>query len=237
MPLHDWTKADGGLFHDFHTTWLTRLVDALNGGVLPAGYFAMVEHHSGVYIPDVVAFSTAGPAPAAGGNGATVTEPRTERQEVLPHKRAARPRRRVTVRTARRVVAVVEIVSPGNKDRAKAVREFAEKVADLVAGGIHVAVVDILPPGRFDPGGMHPPVCKVLKAGAGAAPPADRPLTFAGYRAGPPPVAYLGYAAVGQPIPEVPLFLHGDAHVALPLEETYMTNYTRLPAELKADLG
>lgn len=235
MPLHDWTKADDGLFHDFHTLWLARLVDALNGGVLPVGYFAMIEQHSGVYVPDVLAFTKAETAPASGGS-LTETEPRTEQQVVLRAKRKPRRQRRVTVRTARRVVAVVEVVSRSNKDRAKSVRVFAEKVADLLESGIHVAVVDLLPPGRFDPQGLHPPICKQLRTEAGSGPPSDRPLTFAGYRAVEPPVGYLGYAAVGLPIPGVPLFLDAERHVTLPLEETYQTNFARLPAELKADL-
>ncbi|MBY0514684.1 MAG: DUF4058 family protein [Gemmataceae bacterium] len=236
MPLHDWTRADAGLFHDFHTTWLTRLVDALNGGVLPKGYFAMIEQHSGVYVPDVLAFSKAGHVPDAGGPDATAAEPRTEQQVVLRARRPPRRQRRVSVRTARRVVAVVEVVSRGNKDRAKSVRTFAEKVADLLWCGIHVAVVDLLPPGRFDPDGLHPPICKQLRAGAAPGPPAGRPLTFVGYRASDPPVGYLGYAAVGQPIPEVPLFLDVERHVTLPLEQTYQTNYARLPDELKVEL-
>jgi hypothetical protein len=184
MPLHDWTKADDGLFHDFHITWLTRLVDALNDGLLPTGYFAMVAQHSGVYIPDVVTYASGNLPPRTGGIGATATAPHTEREVVLRARRARRRQRRVVIRTVRRVVAVIEIVSRSNKDRAKAVRQFAEKVADMVLGGIHVAVVDLLPPGRFEPGGIHPPICTQLSAGIGAGPPSERPLTFAGYRAG-----------------------------------------------------
>src|SRR6476646_6735757 len=116
MPLHDWTKADDGLFHVFHTAWMVRLMDALNAGILPAGYFALIEQHSGVYVPDVLALTTAPRSPAPGGNGVAVAEPRAERQEVLKARRAVRPHRRVVVRTARRVVAVVEIVSRANKD-------------------------------------------------------------------------------------------------------------------------
>lgn len=43
MPIHDWSRIDAGLFHDFYQTWTIELRNALNGGVLPAGYFALAE--------------------------------------------------------------------------------------------------------------------------------------------------------------------------------------------------
>src|SRR4051794_10839215 len=43
MPLHDWTRVDDGTFHAFHTSWLTHLVEALNAGLLPRGYYALSE--------------------------------------------------------------------------------------------------------------------------------------------------------------------------------------------------
>jgi hypothetical protein len=35
MPIHDWTRVDAGLFHDFHQSWTVALCNALNSGVLP----------------------------------------------------------------------------------------------------------------------------------------------------------------------------------------------------------
>jgi len=238
MPLHDWTKADDGFFHDFHNTWLIHLKDALNGGVLPAGYFAMTDQRADVYVPDLVAVSAGAPPAAPDAGGTAVAEPRTERRVVSHGYPRARIRRRLMVRTVRRVVGVIEIVSPGNKDGEQSVSEFARKVADLVLGGIHVAVPDILPPGRHDPAGMHARVWAELDEQAVVEPaPPDRPLPFAGYAAGIPIEAFLNYAAVGQPLPEIPLFLEGDNYVNLPLEATYTTGFDRLPAELKAVFG
>ena len=45
MPIHDWTRVDAGLFHDFHQRWTVSLSNALNAGVLPADYFALVEQN------------------------------------------------------------------------------------------------------------------------------------------------------------------------------------------------
>jgi hypothetical protein len=43
MPIHDWTRADAGLFHAFHQGWISSLSAALNTGGLPPAYFALIE--------------------------------------------------------------------------------------------------------------------------------------------------------------------------------------------------
>ena len=54
MPVHDWTKVDAGIFHDFHNVWIGLLRNALNEGLLPDGYYALSEQHAGKYITDVL---------------------------------------------------------------------------------------------------------------------------------------------------------------------------------------
>jgi hypothetical protein len=68
-------------------------------------------------------------------------------------------RRRVVVRqiTGHRVVAVIEVASPANKDVRDSVRELVEKVCQLLEAGIHVLLVDLLPPRKHDPQGCTPP--------------------------------------------------------------------------------
>ncbi len=46
MPIHDWTRVDAGIFHDFHTVWIGYLRTALNEGLLPEGYYALAEQHA-----------------------------------------------------------------------------------------------------------------------------------------------------------------------------------------------
>ena len=43
MPIHDWTRVPAGTYHFFHQRWISALTDALNGGGLPEGFFAMSE--------------------------------------------------------------------------------------------------------------------------------------------------------------------------------------------------
>lgn len=238
MPIHDWTRVETGFFHHFHNAWAMHLTDALNDGLLPDGYYALSEQRAGVYVPDVLAFAVEpniGAAPT--GGGVVVSEPAVERTATLRATHVPRPQRRIAVRTARRVVAVIELITPGNKDGPQAVSEFVEKAADIIRGDVHLAVIDVLLPGAADPNGLHPLLWAALNSETPCdIPPPERPLTLAGYAAGAPPCAYLNYAAIGGRLPDVPLFLKGEWHVNLPLEDTYMAGFTRLPAVLKAEL-
>ena len=63
---HADTRSDPGPFrdvHDFHQTWTVTLCNALNEGILPAGYFAMLEQRQrvGGPIADVLAMELALP--------------------------------------------------------------------------------------------------------------------------------------------------------------------------------
>ena len=48
MPIHDWTRIDAGLFHNFHQNWITTLTNALNTGALPSDYYAWPSNLCGV---------------------------------------------------------------------------------------------------------------------------------------------------------------------------------------------
>src|SRR5207248_5544979 len=52
------------------------------------------------------------------------------------------------------VIAVVEIVSPGNKSSRHGLRAFVDKAEELLRAGIHLLVVDLFPPGPRDPQGV-----------------------------------------------------------------------------------
>jgi hypothetical protein len=74
MPVHDWTRVDPGVFHDFHNVWIGELRNALNSGVLPQEFYAMSEQHAGKYIADVLTTPlSSGSLPISGG--VAVAEP------------------------------------------------------------------------------------------------------------------------------------------------------------------
>jgi hypothetical protein len=43
MPIHDWTRVDAGIFHDFHHEWISTVKGALNAGRIPSAYYALAE--------------------------------------------------------------------------------------------------------------------------------------------------------------------------------------------------
>jgi hypothetical protein len=234
MPVHDWTRVDGGTFHAFHLVWVGQLQTALNGGLLPSGYYALAEQHAGSAIPDMLTLHTS-PAdvrlPLPSGV-ATVTKTRPRAQHKLAARASPKGKRRtIAIRhvSGHRIVALVEIVSPANKDRRRSVTELVNKAVAALQLGIHVSVVDLLPPGRHDPSGLHGAVWDRFDPETPYELTAERPLTLAAYAAGKPPRAYVNHLAVGDRMPEMPLFLTADHYVDLPLEETYTAAYAGMP--------
>jgi hypothetical protein len=128
-----------------------------------------------------------------------------------------------------RIVALVEIVSRANKASAQAVSEFVGKITAALWSGIHAAVIEIFPPGTNDPQGMHGAILDAF--GDEQDRPADKPLTFASYAAGGKTVAYLQYPAIGDPVPNLPVFLTADHYVEMPLAATYAAVIRSIPRE------
>lgn len=46
MPMHDWKRVPKTIYHPFHQRWTISICDALNAGLLPQGYSALVEQYS-----------------------------------------------------------------------------------------------------------------------------------------------------------------------------------------------
>src|SRR5687767_6443877 len=51
MPIHDWARVDADLFHHFHRCWTVAVCDALNGGILPPRYSALLEQRTPEILP------------------------------------------------------------------------------------------------------------------------------------------------------------------------------------------
>jgi hypothetical protein len=238
MPIHDWTRVDAGLFHAFHHDWITNLSRALNAGVLPSTYFALPEQSIRGPIPDVLTLqlSPRGDVPTEGGPGLAVATapPRTRVVRHAEDTIYARKADRIAVRhRLGQVVAVIEIVSPGNKVSRNELRAFVEKTSNLIAQGVHLMVIDLFPPSRRDPQGIHKAIWDEFVEEDFELP-ADQRLTIAACDAGPPPAAYVELAAVGETLPSMPLFLKPDFYVPAPLEASYRTTWNEnFPAAVK----
>lgn len=234
MPVHDWTRVDAGTFHGFHTAWITHLSEAMNGGLLPSGYYAMPEQHAGRFIADVLTLqaplSAIPPLPSGEGGLAVAEAPPRVRRKLSPSPVARGTRRTLTIRhvSGHRIIALVEVVSPANKDRATHVEEFVDKMETALWHGIHLLLLDLFPPGPHDQQGMHGAIWERFDDEPYLLLPAE-PLTLASYVAGPRPEAYLDHLAVGSSLVEMPLFLNPDRYIYVPLEATYLAAYRGLP--------
>jgi hypothetical protein len=239
VPIHDWTRVDAGTFHAFHTRWISEIMGALNEGLLPAGYYALAEQIATRMQTDVLTLRSPGPAPrpdpAVGGASIATAPPRARLiTRPDPGRKPRRPTQRgrhLVVRhvSGHQVVALVEIVSPSNKDRKQHVRDLAEKVVRSLEAGVHVLLIDLLPPGPHDPGGLHGAVWACFDT-ASYEPPTDSPLTLISYRwDGSEPEAYVEPTAVGRILSDRPLFLTAERYVEVPLEATYQSAYRGMP--------
>lgn len=240
MPIHDWTRVKNtGLFHHFHQTWTIKLCEALNAGTLPDGYYALAEQKAIKREPDVLALRSPSrrgqPRHAPGGVSTTEAPPRARfiRQADDDALSYARRANRIAIRFEEgELVAVVEIVSPGNKASETALRSFVRKAARFLERGVNLLIVDLFPPTPRDRSGLHKAIWdEVVDEPFDL--PADAPLTLASYDSGPPRTAYIEPAAVGDALPEMPLFLAPGRYVPAPLEATYMASWATCPAPLK----
>jgi hypothetical protein len=238
MPVHDWTRVDAGLFHDFHQDWTIELRRALNAGRLPPGYVALADQQTGGPIPDVLTLhrggSAAGKQEPTGGLAVATAPPKA--RFVMEEEGDVYARRANRIRIQHRhgrVVAIIEIVSPGNKSSRTALRAFVRKASDLIWQGIHLLIVDLFPPSDRDPQGIHKAIWDEI-AERPFELPADKPLTVAAYRAATTKTAYVEPMAVGDELPALPIFLtdEGD-YVPAPLEETYRASWAAFPADFK----
>jgi hypothetical protein len=212
-------------------------MDRLNAGLLPPGFFAMAEQIIGRPETDVVTLQ-AKPSPKDhgernGGVAIATPQPKTRFVLALESERYARKANRIAVHhELGEVVAVIEIASPGNKDRRHSLQSFVTNAFDLIEQRVNLLIVDPFPPGTHDPRGLVGAVLDEFGSQPFELPP-DKPLTLAAYQVEPVEMAYVETIAVGDRLPDMPLFLYDAHHIYVPLEETYQTTWSVLPGEIR----
>jgi hypothetical protein len=211
MPIHDWTRVEAGVFHHFHHRWIAAITDALNDGLLPPEYYALAEQQAAGFGPDILTLQVAPP-----------DETYDSSRVVIRHV------------SGDDMVAVVEIVSPGNKGGRNALKNLVEKACDLLEHRIHLLIIDLFPPTKRDPHGLHAAIWEEITDEA--MPPPDKPLTLVAYESDLTIKAYIEPVAVGDMLPDMPLFLEPGAHVLVPLEATYQAAWAAVPRRWRAVL-
>lgn len=240
MPIHDWTRVDAGIFHDFHLAWIAELRRVLNAGLLPTDVYALAEQVTSGGNPDVIALEEPitlngdgslekGSLEEAEGGIALLTEPPKVLLTAQAVQEKYTARQRVIVihhRSDHRILALIEIVSAGNKASDFAIQSFIDKSLAALRQGVHLLILDLHPPGPRDPhGAIWEP-----STGQTYTPPEGLPLTLVAYSAGwATKNAFIQPVAVGQSLPEMPLYLTPDGYINVPLEATYQGAYEGVP--------
>jgi Protein of unknown function (DUF4058) len=273
MRVHNWSKLFAGLFHDFHSRWIVSLSEALNTGLLPSSYYAMAEQVAGGPRPDILTLEQGVPETEFNDyspeNQPEMFEPALEEQSVTHEDgqllTETKPLVRFTVKAEEtlytekrnrvairhmsddRIVAVIEIISPGNKQSPKSIEFFNEKVLSLLQLGKHFLMIDVLPPGKADPRGMHAALWESA-FGETVGVTSEEPIGCVAYHAERDydvvdlhvkrffPTAYFERCSLVGPLPTMPLFLTDKMYVNVPLTDTYAAAFKGVPERWKKKL-
>jgi hypothetical protein len=227
MPIHDWSRVENASFHDFHQTWLTVLKMRMNTGLLPPGHFAHLERRMGPHQSDTLANAPTGTRPMNGhptrpgptGGVAVATRP----PKATAHLTATQNRRsHVVVRRVgdKQLIALIELASAANKDRPENVTAYASKAKAALDARVHVVHLDILLPTKFTPVGLGGAIWSAVNGNDYPFTP-EKPLAADSFHARDEIDLYANPLAVGDDLPDVPLFLSEETYIDLPLAATY----------------
>jgi hypothetical protein len=241
MPIHDWSRLDPGVFHDFHLIWVAEIRNLLNAEILPRPFYAHAEPVVGETEPDLItlqahlARSDAAegvPDPSgrrllrddeAGGAVALAPCPVLV-QEITPELYVRRARQ-IVIKDAWQgdsVVAVIEIVSRGNKTSHARVEQFVQKSEAFLERRIHVVIVDLHRPTPLVPLGFHSRIWEDFGHQAPRTP-HDRPYSTVSYQVFEDGKlrAHFVPLQLNDPLPAMPVFVRPHEYVPVPLESTY----------------
>ena len=238
MPIHDWTRVDAGIFHHFQLAWIGDLSRILNKGLLPSDYHALAEQIAGGLGPDVLTLQRPGSGAAVadepdGGVALAVNPPKVHFRVRAEADLYAAKAKTIVIRhvSKHQIIAMIEIVSPGNKSSQHGLRAFVDKAVSVLRTGIHLVILDLFPPGSRDPQGVHKAIWDEFVDNDFALR-LNEQLTLVSYIGGPVPEAFIEPTKVGESLPEMPIFLTPEMYVTLPLEATYQSAWEPVPLVL-----
>jgi hypothetical protein len=224
-------------WESFHATWSVCLMEALNQRWLPQGYYADVQTHASARVEiDVATYQNGSAAADAHGDGSAVAlaAPAWAPPAAVLTMSAVFPDtfevRVFAADSGSALVAAIELISPGNKDRPEARRHFAIKCASCLNQGVSLILIDIVTSRAAN---LHQEIVRLMEAGEEYHLDSLSPLYAVAYR----PVLrhdkeeidlWPASLAVGAPLPVLPLRLTGDLFVPVHFEETYAEACRRL---------
>ena len=233
MPLRDHFRppvSSRVSWEEIHGMWPARIVLQLRT-VLPKGYVAGPKIHAGSQVEIDVATFEQDDAPRLrsseeDGGAATATwappEPTVAVETDVPDY----DEYEVCIYDAergRQLVAAIELVSPGNKDRPQKRNAFVGKCAALLQKGVAVSIVDVVTPRQFnlyaellhflgqDDPTLGEPLPHLYAASCRWRPLDKRMLLQ----------TWSHTLTLDQPLPTLPLWLTGKLAVPLDLEQSY----------------
>jgi hypothetical protein len=217
-------------WESFHSSWATRIADTLTERWLPANYIAEEHAHLGPSVEiDVATFEREAPAEAEPNVGGvalanlkvwTPPAPDAVVPSVFPDTFEVRI---LSTETGPKLVAAIELISPGNKDRSAERRAFAVKCASYLFQGIGLIIVDIVTSRRAN---LHKEILHVMEAADAEQLAAEVFLYAVAYQ----PLRHDSQdqinvwcrpLALNQLLPTLPLSLRADLVIPLDLEATY----------------
>jgi hypothetical protein len=220
----------------FHGWWAAAIAGRLNEELLPPDYFAEFQVTVSTRIEvDVATFTEKGVAVAAeatGANGAGTTTAVQSQVWTPPLPVAVMPAlfpddfevQVFSGAAGPTLVAAIELVSPGNKDRAETRRAFAAKCSAYLQRGIGLILVDVVTARQAN---LHDELMTLLGPTEVYHFPAATPLYATAYR----PVhrqerneidLWRETLTLNQPLPTLPLAVRGLGSLPIDLEGTYM---------------
>jgi hypothetical protein len=232
MPLRDHFHGELARrrpWEGVHGLWIPALVRRL-APHLPPRFFAVPQVHLGVSVePDVATFEeerSLGPSPGGNGGVATAVWAPARPTRALGVEFPAQDAFELAVYdedSGRRLVAVLEMVSPRNKDRPDARRDFAIKCASYLQQRVSVIIVDVVTDRHSD---LYGELLSLLDLERGTPWPGQPPLYAVALR-----TTKVGDRwrmdtweeplALGQALPTMPLWLADNLTVPVELEASY----------------
>lgn len=234
MPLRDHFRPPVEKKHSWdalHAMWPAEIVRQLFP-ILPEGYVAAPGVHLGTFLEiDVSVYDADAAAErsekAATGNGGVATLAPARPTLTIETDWPDQDEYEVRVyddRHGRRLVAAIELVSPGNKDRPESRRAFVAKVGALLQDDVCVSLVDLVTVRQLN---LYGDVLEFIGRPDLAAGVQDTFLYAATLRGRkrvrqrPMLDGWFYPMTVGQPLPPLPIWLNIDQTLMLELEASY----------------